>query len=162
MPSLMLSHSGPFSFLTVHHAGSNSGTTGPARYRSWQNYHMDDREWGDVAYHYIVGKTGIVWEARDTAFRGDTGTNYDPDRHVLVVVEGAFESGHPTAEQLQRLPVVLAWAAQRYNVPTHTIGGHRDYAATLCPGANLYSIIRSGGLKAQVDAILNSGGVVLT
>ena len=122
---------------------------------------MNDRGWGDVAYHYIIGKSGIVYAARDISYRGDTGTNYDPDRHFLVVVEGGFESAHPTDEQLDRLPVVLAWASQVHGISTARIAGHRDYAATLCPGKNLYAIISSGALRSQVDQILQSGGVTL-
>ena len=123
---------------------------------------MDDRGWGDVAYHYIIGLSGSVYTARRTAYRGDTGTNYDPDRHFLVVLEGNFENIEPTDDQLDRLPVVLAWASQKWGIATSTIAGHRSHAATRCPGANLNPIIRDGTLKSQVDAILANGGVQLT
>jgi N-acetyl-anhydromuramyl-L-alanine amidase AmpD len=122
---------------------------------------MDVRGWGDLAYQYIIGLAGGVYTARSTDFRGDTGTNYDPDRHFLVVLEGNFQTIDPTAEQLDRLPVLLAWAAQRFGIATSTIAGHRDYASTACPGSNLYPIIRNGDLRAQVEAIIANGGVTL-
>jgi len=147
--------------LTVHHSGDNSAATGPARFRGWQRYHMDVRGWGDVAYQYIVGKSGLVYEARHTDYRGDTGTTYDPDRHFLVLVEGNFQSENPTAAQLDRLPMILAWASGHFGISPNTIAGHRDFASTACPGKNLYSLISGGDLKVQVEALLASGGVTL-
>ena len=147
--------------LTVHHSGDNKAAAGPAHFRIWQNYHMNVRGWGDVAYHYIIGLSGGVYTARSTDYRGDTGTNYDPDRHLVVVLEGNFQKTNPTTQQLERLPVLLAWAAERFGINSSTIAGHRDYASTACPGANLYPIIRNGTLQAQVDSIIADGGVRL-
>ena len=162
IPDLLTPHSRAMKYLTVHHAGGNKGTQGIDRYQIWQNYHMDSKGWGDIAYHYMIHRNGTVYEARDTQYRGDTGTNYNPDRHFLVVVEGSFNANFPTVAQLERLPVVLAWAAQRFRMTTNLIGGHRDYANTTCPGHNLYPLIQDGTLKTQVDAILAAGGVRLT
>ena len=45
--------------LTVHHSeDAQSPSSGPARFRSWQSWHMDGHGWGDLAYHFIVGKDG--------------------------------------------------------------------------------------------------------
>ncbi|MGI9528728.1 MAG: N-acetylmuramoyl-L-alanine amidase [Acidimicrobiia bacterium] len=139
--------------LTVHHAGDQSASGGPPRYRSWQAFHQS-RGWGDLAYHYIIGVDGTVYEARDTRYRGDTGTNYDPSGHFLLVVEGNFEVDEPTDEQLESLVRVLAWASQRFDVSPATIGGHRDHASTACPGGNLHPYIASGDLENDVRALL--------
>jgi len=152
-------HSGSLEYLTVHHAGNQDNTvTGPARWRSWQAFHMDTRGWGDLAYHYIIGIDGTVSEARDLAYRGDTGTNYNPDRHFLVVLEGNFEKQDPTPAQLDSLRLVLAWASVEFDVPLDTIGGHRDHAATACPGTNLYQYIVTD-LPSDVAGLIASGGV---
>ncbi|MGI9666556.1 MAG: peptidoglycan recognition protein family protein [Acidimicrobiia bacterium] len=139
--------------LTVHHAGDQESSTGPPRFRTWQHWHTD-RGWGDLAYHYIIGVDGTVYQARDTRYKGDTGTNYDTAGHFLVVVEGNFEIEHPTAAQLDSLVRVLAWAAEEFDVSPSTIGGHRDYAATACPGENLHPYIESGGLEADVRSAM--------
>jgi hypothetical protein len=143
--------------LTVHHAGDQSRLGGPVRYRSWQSWHQD-RGWGDLAYHYIVGTNGRVYEARDVRYAGDTGTNYDPAGHFLVVVEGNFEVDVPTPAQIDALIRVLAWASIEFDVSPATISGHRDHAATLCPGGNLYPYVASGGLEHDVRSLLASGG----
>jgi N-acetylmuramoyl-L-alanine amidase len=147
--------------LTIHHAGTQSGVTGPAQIRGWQDWHMNGHRWPDLAYHIIIGVDGRVYEGRDPAFRADTGTSYDTTGHLLVVVEGNFELEEPTAAQWTSLEAVLAWASQRYEVSPETISGHGDHAATLCPGRNLESRIDSGLLAADVQRLIDSGGVDL-
>jgi len=147
--------------LTVHHAGTQSGTTGPAQFRGWQNWHMDGQGWPDLAYHVIIGIDGTVYEGRDPRYRGDTGTTYDTTGHFLVVVEGDFNNEQPTPEQVESLTRVLAWAAEEYGVSPSTISGHRDHAATTCPGTHLYALIESGSLASAVQDLLDEGGVDL-
>lgn len=137
--------------LTVHHGGDQLAVVGPPRYRSWQSWHQE-RGWGDLAYHYIIGVDGTVYEGRDTRYAGDTGTNYDPAGHFLVVVEGNFEIDEPTQAQLDALVRVLAWASQTFGVSPSEISAHRDHAATACPGGNLYPYVASGELESDVRA----------
>jgi hypothetical protein len=147
--------------LTIHHAGDQAGVTGPSQFRGWQNWHMSGQGWPDIAYHVLIGVDGTVYEGRDPAYRGDTGTSYNTTGHLLVVVEGNFETEHPTGAQLDSLVEVLAWAAERYDVSPSTIAGHRDYAATSCPGRYLAQKINSGEIQAEVEALLAKGGVDL-
>lgn len=147
--------------LTIHHAGTQTGTTGPAQIKGWQNFHITGRGWGDIAYHLIIGIDGTVYEGRDRDYEGDTGTTYDTTGHFLVVVEGNFEDDQPTSAQLDSLSDVLAWAAEEYDVSPDTITGHRDHANTLCPGASLYPLIVSGQIRDDVQAHIDDGGVDL-
>ena len=82
-------------YLTVHHAGLQSATTGPPRLRSWQNLHLG-RGWGDIAYHYIIGVDGTVYAGRDPRYELDSGTDYDTTGHLGIVVEGNFDVDEPT------------------------------------------------------------------
>ncbi len=147
--------------LTVHHAGTQSGTTGPPQIRGWQNWHMSGQGWPDLAYHLVIGIDGTVYEGRDPAYRGDTGTTYDTTGHFLVVVEGNFDVDRPTGAQLESLAGVLAWAAEHYGVSPSTISGHGDHAATACPGAHLEDRIHSGALADEVQDLIDTGGVDL-
>lgn len=147
--------------LTVHHAGTQGGTTGSAQFRGWQNWHMDGQGWGDIAYHVLIGIDGMVYEGRDRAYEGDTGTVYDTTGHFLVVVEGNFDFDRPTVAQVESLTRVLAWASEEYAISPSTISGHRDHAATSCPGTHLHSLIESGALEAAVLNVIDDGGVDL-
>ena len=147
--------------LTIHHAGTQTGVTGQGQIRGWQDWHMNGQGWPDLAYHIVVGVDGRIYEGRDPAFRGDTATPYDTTGHLLIVMEGNFEVEQPTAAQLTSLKAVLAWASERYDVAPATISGHGDHAATLCPGRHLEALIHSGQLAADVQRLIDSGGVDL-
>ena len=145
--------------ITVHHGGGNTTPVGAARFQSWQGWHMDGQGWGDVAYHYIVGKDGRVYAARDPQWAGDTGTNYEPAGHLLIVVEGNFNKETPSQTQLDTLATVVAWAADEWGVPLEAVAAHRDHASTTCPGLSLYPYIASGDLGAAAQRLLDDGGV---
>jgi hypothetical protein len=145
--------------LTVHHTGEAGGLTGPARIREMQEWHMVGQGWPDLAYHVVIGRDGTVYEGRDPAYRGDTGTSYDTTGHYLVVLEGNFEVDRPSSAQWDSLVAVLAWAADHYEVSPDTISGHSDHAATLCPGQHLEHRIHTGELADAVSAAMAQGQV---
>jgi N-acetyl-anhydromuramyl-L-alanine amidase AmpD len=97
--------------------------------------------WPDVPYHYYIDCHGQIGEAREVKFVGDTNTAYDPTGHALVVLEGNFEEEQPTAAQLAALREMVAWLAARYQVAPDRVGGHQDFAQTLCPGKNLQALL---------------------
>jgi hypothetical protein len=147
--------------MTIHHAGTQSGSTGPSQFRGWQTWHMSGQGWGNIAYHLIIGVDGTVYAGRDIAYEGDSGTPYDTNGHLLFVVEGNFDHEKPTNAQVESLTRVLAWAGVEYGIPTSTIAGHRDHAATTCPGTHLHSLIESGQLADAVNDMITKGGVQL-
>lgn len=146
--------------ITIHHAGDLDGLTGPAQFRSWQSWHHT-LGWADIAYHFIVGRDGKVYEGRPFEAVGDTATTYDPTGHFLIVVEGNFDVSVPSETQLEMMAQLAAWASLQFDVPVATMSGHRDHAATSCPGDNLHSRIADGSIRSRAEAILSVGGVTL-
>lgn len=142
--------------MTVHHTAAYLATSAdaPAKVRQHQRYHMDDKGWPDIAYHFIIDSAGRVFVGRPTSARGDTATSYDPTGHFLVCCEGDLDRQAPTEAQLDALVYMLAWGATQFGVSPDTIRGHRDYAATTCPGAELAPMIDDGTLAARVEARL--------
>ena len=144
--------------LTVHHTAAvlTDNRKAPSRVRSFQQGHLDDG-FVDLAYHYVIDAHGNVYQARSTDIPGETYTDYDPAGHFLAVCDGNFEEqGIPDA-QLDALARLLAWASHQFGVPTSRLTGHRDEAATACPGEHLYAHLRDGSLKAAIDRHLASG-----
>jgi hypothetical protein len=43
---------------------------------------------------------------------------------------------------------------ERYSVPIANVAGHRDYAATSCPGKNLYPKLQDGSFADSVKKLL--------
>ncbi|WP_457148245.1 peptidoglycan recognition protein family protein [Mycobacterium sp. URHB0021] len=145
--------------MTIHHTavflGDNSNA--PGRIRADQRYHQDSQGWIDIAYHIGVDRNGNIYELRNPELVGDTATNYDPTGHFLVVCEGNFDEEDVTEELLNGVTLACAWAAQRFLISPDTLAGHRDFAATSCPGTNLYAHIASGEIKRRTEDLVASG-----
>jgi hypothetical protein len=97
--------------------------------------------WADVPYHYFIDVHGQIAEARPIGYCGDSNTPYDPCGHALIVLEGNFEEEVPTPEQVASLMRMTRGLARHYGVDASRIGGHNDYAETLCPGRNLTQLL---------------------
>lgn len=138
--------------MTVHHTAAvlDANRKAPARVRQHQRFHIDDRGWPDLAYHFIVDANGNVYEGRPVTAVGDTGTNYDPTGHFLVCAEGNFDQHDIPAAQVAAVVDLLAWGAVQFGVDASTIKGHRDWASTSCPGDRFYPLISGGNLEQAV------------
>ena len=123
--------------LWVHHTGAEQ--QGAAALRSIQRYHQDTRSWKDIAYNFLVGDDGTIYEGRGAGIVGGA-TAGDNARSHAVCLLGNFEGRAPTPAAHRTL-VDLARHGRdvRWWVPT--CGGHRDApgASTACPGRHLYS-----------------------
>lgn len=149
--------------MTLHHTGAVLGDNrnAPARLRQHQHLHQVDNGWIDIAYHVSVDRNGNIYELRSPKLVGDTATEYDPTGHFLVLCEGNFDEETVTDAQLHGAALAFAWSAQQFNIPTSTLKGHRDFAATECPGTNLYAHLTSGDLKRRVEGMVAAGPVNL-
>jgi hypothetical protein len=138
--------------LTIHHTATvqNPARTIEAKMSGLQAFSQRDDSlasgkkkpaWADVPYHYYVAVDGAVAEGRDRRYVGDTNTEYDPAGHLLVVVEGNFETDTLTSEQRRTLDAFIPALARHFHIPGSMLGAHRDFADTLCPGRNLYADI---------------------
>lgn len=60
--------------------------------RGWQNYHMDDRGWSDIAYQVAVDQAGRAWTLRglrtQSGANGNNAANEDYGAILLVVGTG--------------------------------------------------------------------------
>ncbi|MEX1004227.1 MAG: peptidoglycan recognition family protein [Acidimicrobiia bacterium] len=124
--------------LTYHHTASDPAGA-PDRIRGYQRYHQD-QGWPDVAYHYLIDQAGLVYEGRPVDAPGDTFTEYDPTGHFLPCLDGDFDLAPPSDESIDALVLILAWAAQTFEIGPDTLTGHRDHAATTCPGSFAYEL----------------------
>lgn len=144
--------------LTVHHTGVlvRSAEGAPARLRAYQDHHLD-AGFADLAYHFVVDRSGRVFEGRPVTAPGESFTDYDPTGHVLPCLEGNFDEQRPTPAQVDRLVDLLAWAAATFAISPATISGHREHAATRCPGDHLQALVDDGSLRARVERRLSAG-----
>lgn len=144
----------------MHHSGRSlvHNRTAPRRLRGAQRFHQTGkRKWADIAYHYLIDRAGNVYEGRPSWARGDTATRYDTTGHLLVCVVGDYDKQKPTARQLTVLADLLAWASKKHHLDPTKITGHRQHAATSCPGKHLQRTLDDGSLRQQIAAASRAG-----
>jgi hypothetical protein len=65
--------------------------------RGWQDYHMDDRGWSDIAYQVAVDMAGRAWNLRGLTFKsaanGDQTVNHQYGAILLVIGSGQTPTG---------------------------------------------------------------------
>jgi hypothetical protein len=177
----------PVQTLTVHHTATANDDPDPAaRMRAIYRYQTIDQGYGDFGYHFLIDEAGSVYEGRYSGEDGipgfDTQRRMVNAAHVGgfnagnvgVVLLGTFIDREPTAAARHTLIRLLAaiagctgldpLATTSYVNPisgaTRTlpvIPGHRDWAATECPGGVLYAQIPA--IRQQVADLLAAGRV---
>ncbi|MDR1745097.1 MAG: peptidoglycan recognition protein family protein [Planctomycetota bacterium] len=128
--------------ITIHHEGStpNNDVT-PAQVaatlRRVQSQHRKRMGAGDIGYHFIIDRTGTIWQGRDWQYQGahTSGANAN---NLGVMLLGNFEEQQPTAAQLAALHSLTGSLVRKYGLnPSKDIYGHSDFRNTKCPGKYL-------------------------
>jgi hypothetical protein len=140
--------------ITIHHDGSEFYGDAVARLKSLQSGSRN-RGWVDIPYHFLIDLEGKIYEGRPLQFVGDTATEYDPTGHALITVMGNYEVQEVNQAQLNAIVDLAAWLCYEYSIPPELIKGHRDYAATACPGASLYLYLTNGYIVSAVQERLS-------
>jgi len=116
-----------------------------AALRGWQDYHMDDRGWSDIAYQEAVDQTGNVYVLRGLkatgGANGDTAANASHGSLLLVLAPGEQPSVAMIRAVRRRI------RSHRRLFPRSTrIVGHNDIRPepTACPGPIVSRLIDAG------------------
>jgi hypothetical protein len=144
--------------VSLHHTGAPwNGSPGPEQYlKNIQHFHTGpEREWEDIAYHYLVDLDGVIWAGRPPTVRGNPSIYYDPTGLVLISFLGDFSVQEPSEAQLKSAAETAAWLMKKYTMPSTTVTGHRDHAPTTCPGDNLYHVLQDGSFARRVRESLS-------
>ncbi len=139
--------------MIMHHTVTDDGGIDPAAIvRAIYWYHAVEREWGDIGYNYLIDHYGRVYKGR----YGDPGVvghhAGDPYNYGSVGISliGNLEENPVPYAMFESAIDFLAYQCGMWGInpigQTYlidrwlpTILGHRDVAATACPGIYFYS-----------------------
>lgn len=129
---------------TDHWEGPHMGTFPHAscasKVRGIQNFHMDARGWGDIAYNTVSCPHGYVFEGRGRGVRSAAnGTNAGNGGSYADCYLGG--EGDPFTEAGARAKRA---AGDWLTYPGSPRLGHRDWKATACPGDTIYHWTHAG------------------
>jgi len=142
--------------LTIHHEGSPKPVTFTdlrstrARLEAIRRYHTGKRGWGDIGYHYMIDRSGRVWEGRPVMYQGAHVRKHN-ENNIGIMVLGNFEKQAPSDAQLAAVQTTVASLRRQYRVDMKNVRSHREWVATTCPGRYLqprFAAMRSNGAFA--------------
>lgn len=103
-----------------------------------RNYHMKQRGWSDIGYHYVIYRDGSVHNGRDVDKAGAHTTNHNQHSIGIAYVGGCKDNTNPpqpkdtrTPEQKQAIRTLVNKLKMLY--PGATVHGHNEYANKACP-----------------------------
>jgi hypothetical protein len=137
--------------ITLHHDGAEFHGGAEARLRGLQSWCRRGPGWVDIPYHFMIDLEGNIYQARPLQYVGDTATEYDPTGHALITVMGDYNVQEINEAQLGAIVDLAAWICYKYDISPQLIKGHKDYAATSCPGTNLYLYLTNGYIASAVE-----------
>lgn len=100
-----------------------------------RRWHVKDRGWKDIGYHYVIYLDGSVHEGRPLAQAGAHTTGHNADSIGVVYVGGcdAKMKAKDTLNELQEVAMVNLIQALRSTHGEMTLHGHNEFAAKACP-----------------------------
>lgn len=122
--------------------------------RGWQDYHMDDRGWSDIAYQVAVDQAGRAWQLRGLTTR--SGANGDEDANLaygaILLVLGTGQT--PTGALINTTRQVIADFRRLYPKATaikpHSwVRTHYTGEGTDCPGDAARGLIAAGQFEPR-------------
>ena len=128
---------------TLHHTtGATLGSRTSAQWvKNIQDYHMDTLGWADIGYNWLVDSEGVVFEGRGDGVVGAHSSGFNATHRGIAYLGDATSN----------LPEKARASIKRL-VGTRAHVGHRDQAATACPGTALYLWMRAGMPLAPTPA----------
>ncbi|KAH0515190.1 Peptidoglycan recognition protein 3 [Microtus ochrogaster] len=130
--------------IIIHTAGRscNESMDCLTRVRDIQSFHIDHQDFCDIAYHFLVGQDGGVYEGVGWNIEGSHTYGYN-DIALGIAFMGNFVEQPPNAAALKAAQDLIQCAvAEGYLIPDYLLMGHSDVSNILSPGQALYDIIR--------------------
>ncbi len=121
--------------IILHCTASKEGA--PTTVEAIRNYHVNNRGWKDIGYHYVVYLDGSIHEGRDIDLTGAHCTGHNANSVGVVYVGGIDADGKPkdtrTVAQKKALVKLVKRLLTIYNLPSSKVYGHYQFANKACP-----------------------------
>lgn len=140
----------------IHHTAS--GDVSAATIHGWHK----NQGWAGIGYHFVVRANGAIERGRPEHTIGSHAGPGGNGDSIGIVLTGNFETGKPTAAQMDS----LVWLLANYLFPKYgalKVIGHKDVMATACPGRNFPwtdLLKRLEGAQVQETKVKHKGKVL--
>lgn len=114
--------------------------------RGIQVDHMDNREWSDIAYNYLVCPHDYVFEGRgyDRRSSANGSDSANSLSFAICALWGSNSADDPLPNGLKNAFLYARAILRSKGGATSIVKGHRDWKETDCPGPQIYAWIQAG------------------
>ena len=101
-----------------------------------RGWHVRERGWRDIGYHFVVYRDGTVHEGRDISIRGAHCKGHNKNSIGICYIGGrdtSMEKAKDTRTEEQKETLIFMSKYLKNEYPDITIYGHRDFADKDCP-----------------------------
>lgn len=106
--------------------------------REIQNFHMDTRGWADIAYNYVIFRSGRIYAGRTFKVVPASQAPYNTHGVSICCVIGAADEVSPA--MWENLRDFVPWCEDYARHDLHC-KGHRQVNQTTCPGDRLMKLV---------------------
>lgn len=133
-------------YITLHHTTTpnNDSLTPERRIKAVQHYHMTadttrtpaKKPWSDIGYHFLISPDGRIWQGRENVERTGTHVRGHNKNNIGIAFLGNYQVAKLPQTMLDSAARLIAWLCNKYTITCASshIKGHREWAATTCPG----------------------------
>nr|AXS59128.1 peptidoglycan recognition protein LB [Leguminivora glycinivorella] len=137
----------PVPYVVIHHSHTPKACYNRQdciqAMKSMQNFHIDDRHWWDIAYHFGVGSDGVAYEGRGWPILGAHALHFN-NISIGICVIGDWSNSTPPAEQIKTVKSLIAAGVDLgYIQPNYKLLGHRQVRDTECPGQTFFDAVKA-------------------
>jgi len=166
--------------IVIHHTASTSNSSSLESVKAIFESHATIRGWGDIGYHYIIGREGKIYEGRPKDTVGAHASGFNTNSIGIALI-GNFQNMEPTDEQMESLLALTYKLTREYNINPKgssrlrgknnipNIVRHDQLNATSCPGKNIIkrmdvirNTVQSGRYNANDAKLFNRHAVTRT
>ncbi|KAJ2951996.1 hypothetical protein O0L34_g4258 [Tuta absoluta] len=135
----------PVDLVIIQHTVTptcHTDATCAERVRNIQDYYMDQLNYTDIGYNFLVGSNGKVYEGKGWLHSGAHTYGYNR-KSIGIAFIGNFNEASPTEASIEATKLLLQCGVDRGHMKRdYNLVGHRQLIATQSPGRKLYAEIR--------------------
>ncbi len=150
--------------IIIHHTATTKNLDNPVQaIKDIYYWHAISRGWGDIGYNYIIDPHGNIYEGRaggDMVVGAHAGTANIGS--IGVAVLGNYDTTEVPDAVIKAISTFVRAKSQQLNIDpagnsmfrgenSANVLGHRNVAATSCPGAKLYAKLPEIRLTSKMD-----------
>ena len=141
--------------VTPQGGGSQAGEANQVR--GMERFHVQTRKWDGIAYSFLVGDSGTIFEGRGWGRNGAHTQNGGNSNGYAWCFIGDGTKHQPSDAAVQAVRDHIALGIQDGHIdPAYIVSGHHDwYPSKPCPGSCVY------GIMSRLTGV-RGGGVLLT